>query len=88
LHPDRGESRVLDQGHRPVEEIDGSDSKGAFTRSGPGKRGLAIEIEGHDLSAGGEVGATADHVFPSPAVEPVILEAGDDPVVSDEPQTR
>ena len=44
---------MLDQGQATVEVIDRGDGEGSSTRSGPDERGLAIEIDGHGLSAGG-----------------------------------
>jgi len=70
-----------------VEAIHRGDSEWGDTRPGPDERALAVEIDTHGLSAGCKGDATADHVFPSPAVESVVPEAGDDPVVRDEPRS-
>jgi hypothetical protein len=79
---------MLDQGQRTVELIDRGDSEGGGAGSGPDERVLAVEIKGHGFSPYGEAHPATDKLFPSPAVESVVPEAGNDPVIGDEPRPR
>jgi len=76
---------MLDDCQRSVEAVHRGHGERGDAGAAPMERSLAIKIESHQLSAGCEVDSAADDVFPSPAVEPVVPETCDDPMVGDEP---
>ncbi len=87
-HPDGDETGMLDHGRRPVEVEHCGDGEGWDAGPGPHERVLAVEVESDGLPAGGQVDAAAHKLLPPPAVESLVTEAGDDPVVRHEPRSN